>query len=247
MDRRPLRADKARLIPDNTLPCVWMAAGLVVYKLCDREYDCDNCPFDAALRGPTPNPEGATAEPNRQGRWEFRHDRQYHPAHSWVKQLEGTRVRVGLDAFAGRLLDRITSVVLPPVSNRILGGRPACWIIDDSELLPVRAPVSGTVLHTNGIVQQNPPLIAKSPYDDGWLLDVQCSGPLDEQPGLVSADQQQERSTAQLRQLATYGAQDPTGNARLGATMADGGEPITNLRRFLGAKRYHRLIQQFLS
>jgi hypothetical protein len=33
--------------------CVWMQAGVVGYKLCDREFDCDRCPFDAALRGET--------------------------------------------------------------------------------------------------------------------------------------------------------------------------------------------------
>lgn len=31
--------------------CVWMQAGVVGYKLCDREFDCDRCPFDAALHG----------------------------------------------------------------------------------------------------------------------------------------------------------------------------------------------------
>ena len=33
------------------LKCVWMLAGNVDYKLCDREYDCDECPFDLAIRG----------------------------------------------------------------------------------------------------------------------------------------------------------------------------------------------------
>jgi hypothetical protein len=40
--RRPARS------PEQ---CVWMQAGVVGYKLCDREFDCDLCPFDAALRG----------------------------------------------------------------------------------------------------------------------------------------------------------------------------------------------------
>lgn len=31
--------------------CVWMQACVVGYKLCDREFDCDRCPFDAALSG----------------------------------------------------------------------------------------------------------------------------------------------------------------------------------------------------
>ncbi|MFL6213965.1 MAG: hypothetical protein ACJ74J_08740 [Blastocatellia bacterium] len=29
--------------------CVWMQAGVVGYKLCDRQFDCEHCPFDLAL------------------------------------------------------------------------------------------------------------------------------------------------------------------------------------------------------
>ena len=34
--------------------CVWMASGVVTYKLCDFEYNCESCPFDQALREDTP-------------------------------------------------------------------------------------------------------------------------------------------------------------------------------------------------
>ena len=34
-------------------PCLWMAAGVINYRLCDRQFDCDRCPLDAALRGDT--------------------------------------------------------------------------------------------------------------------------------------------------------------------------------------------------
>ena len=26
--------------------CIWMSAGLVRYKLCDREFDCEHCPLE---------------------------------------------------------------------------------------------------------------------------------------------------------------------------------------------------------
>ena len=29
--------------------CLWMDAGVVNYKLCDRAFDCDRCPLDQAL------------------------------------------------------------------------------------------------------------------------------------------------------------------------------------------------------
>jgi hypothetical protein len=35
----------------GVLPCVWMSAGLVAFKLCDREGECEGCPFDRAMQG----------------------------------------------------------------------------------------------------------------------------------------------------------------------------------------------------
>lgn len=34
----------------NELKCVWMSSGVVEYKLCDCNFDCDNCPFDKAMK-----------------------------------------------------------------------------------------------------------------------------------------------------------------------------------------------------
>jgi hypothetical protein len=30
--------------------CVWMASGVVTYRLCDLEFNCEVCPFDRAIR-----------------------------------------------------------------------------------------------------------------------------------------------------------------------------------------------------
>jgi len=43
-------------LPPGILPCVWMSAGVVAFKLCDREGECDGCPFDRAMRSPSSQP-----------------------------------------------------------------------------------------------------------------------------------------------------------------------------------------------
>jgi hypothetical protein len=40
--------------PQRFDKCVWMESGVVNYKLCDFEYNCEACPFDQALREGTP-------------------------------------------------------------------------------------------------------------------------------------------------------------------------------------------------
>ena len=47
-----------QILPRDAEPCIWMSAGLVSYKLCDRDFDCGNCPLDAALRGNAAAPVG---------------------------------------------------------------------------------------------------------------------------------------------------------------------------------------------
>lgn len=33
--------------------CIWMDAGVLTFKLCDRDFDCAHCPLNAALKGST--------------------------------------------------------------------------------------------------------------------------------------------------------------------------------------------------
>lgn len=30
--------------------CIWMSAGVISYKLCPHNFNCDGCEFDAAMR-----------------------------------------------------------------------------------------------------------------------------------------------------------------------------------------------------
>ncbi|HVO73120.1 MAG TPA: hypothetical protein VMT35_03790 [Ignavibacteriaceae bacterium] len=44
-----MNADYSNPLRDD-LSCVWMTSGLVSYKLCSLQFDCDNCEFDKAFR-----------------------------------------------------------------------------------------------------------------------------------------------------------------------------------------------------
>jgi hypothetical protein len=68
--------------PHHVLPCLWTTAGVLAYRLCDLEYDCDHCPLDAALRGAA---RRADAAPMATGGFEFPADRRYHAGHGWMR------------------------------------------------------------------------------------------------------------------------------------------------------------------
>lgn len=234
----PHRKEKGASSGSN-LPCIWMKAGLVAYKLCDRDFDCEGCPFDAAMSGAMPR----HAPGRRPPAGAFRADRRYHPAHTWVQARRGGRLRCGIDAFAARLLTGLDGVILPATGSRLWQDRTGTWIATRNDLVALRSPVSGVVVRRNESLRSWPALATAAPYDDGWLLEVAPEGD-DERP-LLSADEMEARTVAQrerLREEVVRYVHRP----EVGPTLPDGGEPSADLRALLGRRRFLKLVRSFL-
>jgi len=258
------QAQSQRWISDEILPCIWMKAGLVAYKLCERNFECQGCPFDAAMRGAAETGRSRTevsetevsnhdrsrwrdSELPTRSLWEVRGDRRYHPSHTWAMARKNGRVLYGLDGFAAYLLDELTGVILPTVGTLLWQGRIGGWIAAGRELVPIRSPVSGTVLRRNDRIRERPELAVASPYDDGWLLEVSCDADPEIVEGLLSAVEIENRTRRQTQklyeQVAGYLTQsDPD----VGPTLPDGGEVVHDVRALLGVKGYLNLIRSFL-
>lgn len=48
----------------DSLKCIWMSSGIVDYRLCHLDFDCDNCEFDKAIR----NRGGSATDTNSMAR-----------------------------------------------------------------------------------------------------------------------------------------------------------------------------------
>jgi glycine cleavage system H protein len=221
-----------------------MTAGLLAYKLCDREYDCEHCALDAAMSGSEPRQEAE----NGCAQTEFRRDRRYHATHCWVSEVGERRVRCGVDAFAAGLLNHATTVVFPPARSRLLQGQAGCWIVVDVGLVPIRSPVSGTIVRSNDSLHSDPGLMMRKPYDEGWLFEAALEKGLDEQGGLIDAEKMRGLAETQTRRLRRRAHRRTAElQSSIGQTLADGGEPLADLPRILGARQYRRLILRLLS
>ncbi len=104
-------------------------------------------------------------------------DLRYTAEHEWVAGDGSGPVRVGITHFAQDALGDIVFVTLPEAGAEVLAGEPCGELESTKSVSDVYAPVSGTVSALNGALDANPELVNSDPYGEGWMFEVEVSGP----------------------------------------------------------------------
>ena len=113
-------------------------------------------------------------------------DRRYTDQHEWARQDE-SRVTVGITDIAQDQLGDIVFVGLPAAGTEVQVGAPLGEVESTKSVSDIYSPVTGTVVESNGDLDDNPELVNTDPYGDGWLVIIEPAqdGALE---GLMSAE-----------------------------------------------------------
>jgi len=111
----------------------------------------------------------------------------YTPSHEWI-QIEKGIATIGITDFAQQQLGDITYVELPQADDELSGGQEAAVVESVKAASDVFAPISGTVVEVNDLLEESPERINADPYGDGWLYRVRMSVP-DEEEELLTAEE----------------------------------------------------------
>ena len=99
-------------------------------------------------------------------------DLKYTNEHEWVR-LEGGTATVGITDFAQRALGEITYVELPEIGAALTKGAEFAVVESLKAASDVYAPVGGTVVAVNGLLEAEPNKVNADPYGEGWLCQVE--------------------------------------------------------------------------
>ncbi len=235
--------ERHAILPRDAEPCVWMSAGMVTYKLCDRDFDCDHCPLDVSLRGNPP--EGAVDRPGATAPWNYPADRSYSSGHLWIQPRSDDApetCRIGLDALAASLLGACRKVRWS-CPRELARGEPFCELELDVGSLSLGAPKAGRLEAHNEALADDPASILANPYE-GWLVEMRLQEAT-EKPWLP-ATAARERSELDLRRFRRGAALRMLVDRELGPVLADGGSRLTDLRQMVGPAAYLELLRDLI-
>lgn len=105
---------------------------------------------------------------------EFPQDLRYTKTHEWIRFADG-KARIGISAFAVEQLGDITLVELPEVGQTVGADEAFGNIESVKSVSELYAPFAGKVVQINEELDDSPELVNESPYEGGWLLEIEPS------------------------------------------------------------------------
>ncbi len=264
-----------RVIPEGEINCIWVEAGLVSYKLCDRHYECENCPFDQVMRRqPGPASESSTTEEgypaeSKSGEKDLSRrelvidlvnaffaaplsaclpaDRLYSRNHVWSMKVDRNLYRLGLDHYAAFFLETAGSVILSQPGSTQAHNNPLAWLICQDGTVAVRSPISGRVLRNNPQLKDSPSLIRNDPYENGWISELETEEEGDSVKWFSDSKDVEPEYIRQFDRLKNEIVNEYEKASSAGVTLLDGGTRPGTLKDFLGPQKYVSLLQRLMA
>ncbi|HOO78396.1 MAG TPA: glycine cleavage system protein GcvH [bacterium] len=96
--------------------------------------------------------------------------------HEWARVEDGACV-MGITAYAADQLGDITFIELPEVGRTVAAGDLLCEVESVKAASEIFAPLSGTVVETNGVLAETPELLNRSPEEEAWIARLRLDDP----------------------------------------------------------------------
>ncbi len=245
----------------NDMRCIWMTAGVINYKLCDMNFQCEKCEFNKVMQRMLPAREMATPAPApaRPENQTVNHlidnylyqmfsdckislDRYHHSSHFWFKIESPQRVQMGIDKLFIKMLEPVERIIVPEVEETFRPGQLIAWIVRQGKTLPLYSPVEGKITEVNPLLDQEDFrfVLNQEAYffkmegkDIAQSIQYLCPDML----GLECFS----KKVYLLREFL-YRRFQAEAISEVGTTLQDGGTFQNDLEKVLG----HRLYQEFI-
>ncbi|MCU0786948.1 MAG: glycine cleavage system protein GcvH [Verrucomicrobia bacterium] len=101
-------------------------------------------------------------------------DLKYTKSHEWVRVNEGTAT-VGISDHAQAELTDVVFVELPAVGRSVKAGEAVAVVESVKTASDIYSPVSGEITAVNQAVVDDPALVNREPYANGWFYRIKLS------------------------------------------------------------------------
>jgi glycine cleavage system H protein len=211
----------------------------VTFLLIDHFYSRNRVVVQPALQlarsaAATPRPQ-----PGLVGGFRVPEHLRYHPGHTWALNESPSLVRVGMDDFASKLTGKVEHISLPQRGQWIRQGQKICTLHRDGTTVDMVSPIEGSIADINDAIVQDPKLVLREPYGEGWLVTVQSPDAKTNFRNLLTGSLARwwtEESASRLQRKLPVA---------LGALAQDGGVAVDDLASQMPDQQWAQIAKEF--
>lgn len=100
----------------------------------------------------------------------------YSESHEYVK-IEGDYTVVGITDFAQEQLGNVVYVDVPEVGDEVTAGETFGAVESTKAASDLVCPVSGEIVEVNEALEDEPELVNKDAFGEGWIIKVKLTNP----------------------------------------------------------------------
>jgi glycine cleavage system H protein len=255
---------------DDLNRCVWMTAGVISFKLCPFNYDCESCDFDRVMRQHA-KPGGLKTKVKKQipanhtlsqnlGRNTWDNDNGFftftpgeidervylHPTHLWARREYDHTWKVGIDSLLAYLLPFPVRVELYRPNQEIIQEEAFGRVQTEAGTVFVNAPLSGRLVQNNPRLTEEPDLVQKDPWGEGWLALIDWSQDGAELERLYAGPRTVRFLKEEAQHLKVLLKYRGVPVNPIGATLQDGGAEVQFLHQILPPKLCLNLARELI-
>jgi glycine cleavage system H protein len=252
--------------------CIWMTAGVISFKLCPLNYDCEHCDFDEVMRSQVRS-KGVSSRVKKHkpqdlvpserlpmsssdlkkpllfftfSVGEVEEGLFLHPSHLWVRQAEGQRWKLGIDKLLAYVLPPPVKVELYDSNKEVTQNQVFGRIHTQVGTFFLTAPLSGHLVQTNSRIVQHPELVQQDPYGEGWLAMMERFQDHSELEGFYTGPAGRRFLDEEAQHLKFLLKHRGVEVNHIGATLPDGGVNIKYLHQVLPIPVCLRLANELI-
>lgn len=102
---------------------------------------------------------------------DYPQDLKYTKEHQWVA-IQGETAIIGITDYAQSELGEIVFIELPELNANIKKDSVLCVAESTKTASDVYVPISGDIIEVNEELEDNPSLVNKDPYKEGWIVKI---------------------------------------------------------------------------
>ncbi len=167
------------------------------------------------------------------------------PSHTWLNLFPSGKVRIGIDDFVSRMLDKPRVTMLKKAGEKVGKGDPILLLQENEHSMTVRSPIECEILNMNEDLLQHPDLMQTNLFSDGWAYTIKPARFADLRSLMLGPDTRSwmNREFARLRDfVAGIGGAEP-----VPALLQDGGLPVAGAMKTMSKELCQQFEHEFLS